>query len=243
MAGLDPNSPRIPRALGWWLSAAVLLWTGEAVARAEPTDVCVSLARDIEAREGIPPGLVEAVALAESGRWFPSARRSRPWPWTVTSGSDTFYLHSKEAALDKVRELRAAGRTNIDVGCMQVNLGYHGHAFPSLEQALEPASNVAYGASFLKRLRVETRSWGRATARYHSSDPERGEAYRTKVYRLWNGVRQGLASERRAARVLAGRSAATETDSGSRAAAASPRMKTPALQRPPSGAILVLRGQ
>ena len=42
---------------------------------------------------------------------------------------------------------------------------------------------------FLKQLRQETRSWARATARYHSSDPDRGRAYRTKVYRLWQELR------------------------------------------------------
>ena len=56
---------------------------------------------------------------------------------------------------------------------------------------IEPASNVAYGARFLKRLRLQTRSWVRATARYHSSDPDRGKAYRDKVYRLWHELRHG----------------------------------------------------
>ncbi len=144
-----------------------------------------------ERAEGIPPGLVHAVALAESGRWLSERGRSQAWPWTVTAGADSFYLPSKEEALRKVRELRAAGRSNIDVGCMQVNLGYHGEAFASLDEALEPASNVAYGARFLKRLRVQTRSWARATARYHSSDPDRGKAYRDKVYRLWHELRHG----------------------------------------------------
>jgi hypothetical protein len=31
-------------------------------------------------------------------------------------------------ALGEVRELRAAGRCKIDVGCMQINLGHHGEA-------------------------------------------------------------------------------------------------------------------
>ena len=47
-------------------------------------------------------------------------------------------------------------------------------------------SNVAYAARFLKRLRDETESWSRATAHYHSRDPDRGEAYRDKVFRLWD---------------------------------------------------------
>ena len=160
-------------------------------ARAGLPDVCGALASMHERAEGIPPGLVGAVALAESGRWLAADRRSQAWPWTVTAGADSFYFGSKREALGKVRELRAAGRSNIDVGCMQINLGYHGDAFGSLEEALEPASNVAYGARFLKRLRLQTRSWARATARYHSSDPDRGKAYRDKVYRLWHQLRHG----------------------------------------------------
>jgi hypothetical protein len=159
-------------------------------AQADLGDVCGRLAREAERIQGIPPGLVHALALAESGRWLSELRQSRPWPWTVTASTDSFFLTSKEAALAKVRELQAVGRTNIDVGCMQVNLGYHGQAFGSLEDALDPASNVAYAAQFLKRLRQETRSWARATERYHTSDPERGRYYRSKVYRLWHDLRR-----------------------------------------------------
>jgi hypothetical protein len=162
-----------------------------AVARANLPDVCGALAMATERAEGIPPGLVTAVALAESGRWLERERRSQAWPWTVTAGTDSFFLASKQEALRKVQELQAAGRSNIDVGCMQINLGYHPHAFASLDEAFEPASNVAYGARFLKRLRLETRSWARATARYHSGDPDRGEAYRGRVYRLWHQLRHG----------------------------------------------------
>ncbi len=169
-------APAAPPALGQALAAA--------------GDVCAALARDMEVEEGIPPGLVHALALAESGRWLPELGRSQAWPWTVTSGKDSFYLPSKAAALRKVEELRRSGRWNIDVGCMQINLGYHGDAFTSLAEALEPRANVRYAAQFLKRLRVETRSWARATARYHSNVPDRGRAYRAKVYRLWHRLRR-----------------------------------------------------
>jgi len=186
---------------GWLLAAGLgtALLCGPALAETRPdmADLCATHARTVERAEGIPPGLMQAVALAESGRWQPSTGESFAWPWTVTSGSDTFYLRSKAEALAKVRELRAAGRTNIDVGCMQVNLRWHGEAFASLEQALEPARNVRYAADFLKRLRRETRSWGRATAHYHSRYPERGERYRSKVYRLWQQVRRDQFDDRR----------------------------------------------
>ena len=212
---------------------------------ANPVDICGALARETERAEGIPPGLIYAVALAESGRWLAARGHSQAWPWTVTAGSESFYLASKQDALRKVRELRAAGRSNIDVGCMQVNLGYHGDAFASLDEALEPASNIAYGARFLKRLRLQTRSWVRATARYHSSDPDRGQAYRDKVYRLWHELRHGRIAAAPPIR-MAGALVHREPDSP-RDGAARPRLIRPLsgakLPSPSPGAISVLRGR
>jgi hypothetical protein len=155
------------------------------------------------------------------------------------------YLPSKEEALRKVRELRAAGRSNIDVGCMQVNLGYHGEAFDSLDEALEPATNVAYGARFLKRLRVQTRSWARATARYHSSDPDRGQAYRDKVYRLWHELRHGriaAAPPVRMAGALLDAEAASPEEGSARRRLIRPLSGT-TLPSPSPGAISILRGR
>jgi hypothetical protein len=197
-------------------------------------DVCGAIATETERAEGIPPGLVRAVTLVESGRWLPEDHRTQAWPWTVTAGPKTFYLPTKRDALRKVEELQASGRSNIDVGCMQVNLGYHGDAFASLEDALDPASNIAYGAKFLKQLRVETRSWARATARYHSSDPDLGKAYRAKVYRRWQELRHDRLI--RPVRV-AGSTAGGESEP----AAGDPPPLGP---KPPlPGAIAIVRGQ
>jgi hypothetical protein len=173
------------------LVVAVLPLTGVA---STPED-CGALAERMERTEDIPPGLLQAVALAESGRVHPVHGDARPWPWTVRSGPDSFYLPSKELALSKVQELRAAGRSNIDVGCMQINLGYHGSAFASLDHAFDPPRNVAYGARFLTQLRDETRSWAKATGRYHSADADRGQAYRARVWRLWRDLRRRQGGE------------------------------------------------
>jgi hypothetical protein len=162
---------------------------------ASMTDDCAALVERMERAEDIPPGLLQAVALAESGRMHPAHGDARPWPWTIRSGPDSFYLPSKELALSKARELRAAGRSNIDVGCMQINLGYHGTAFASLDDAFDPPSNVAYGARFLKQLRDETRSWAKATGRYHTADADRGQAYRARVWRLWRDLRRRQGGE------------------------------------------------
>jgi hypothetical protein len=164
-------------------------------AAASTPDDCGVIAERMERAEDIPPGLLQAVALAESGRAHPVHGDARPWPWTVRSGPDSFYLPSKELALSKVRELRAAGRSNIDVGCMQINLRYHGTAFATLDDALDPLRNVAYGARFLAQLSEETRSWAKATGRYHSADADRSEAYRARVWRQWRDLRRRQGGE------------------------------------------------
>lgn len=191
---MPPNPLRPIRALlPIW---AMLAGAAPASAQGVEVDPCSELARAAERRDGLPAGLVQAVALAESGRWLGAGGGGRAWPWTITSGQDSYYLPSRVAAVAKARELKAQGRTNIDVGCMQVNLGYHGHAFGSLEVALDPAANVAYGAGFLKRLRAETGSWALAIAYYHNRDPARGGAYQARVYRLWHDLRHGPAAPR-----------------------------------------------
>jgi Transglycosylase SLT domain len=174
-----------------WVLACLAVAALPLPGSASTPDDCAALAARVERAEDIPPGLLQAVALAESGRAHPTQGDSRPWPWTVRSGPDSFYLPSKATALRKVRELRAAGRSNIDVGCMQINLGYHSTAFASLDEAFDPPSNVAYGARFLRQLREETRSWAKATGRYHSADRDRGQAYRARVWRLWRDLRRG----------------------------------------------------
>jgi hypothetical protein len=165
------------------------------VAFANAPDDCGSIAERMERAEDIPPGLLQAVALAESGRIHPMHGDARPWPWTVRSGPDSFYLPSKELALRKVRELRNAGRSNIDVGCMQINLGYHASAFATLDEAFDPLRNVAYGARFLAELRAETQSWATATGRYHSAEIDRGQAYRARVWQLWRDLRRRQGGE------------------------------------------------
>ncbi len=234
---------------GRWAIALTLLVAALAMlpspAAATLPDVCGAVATQTEKAEGIPPGLVRAVALAESGRWLATLGETQAWPWTVTSGEESFFLPSREEALRKVRELQAEGRSNIDVGCMQVNLGYHADAFTSLEEAIEPASNIAYGARFLKRLRLETRSWARATARYHSSDPDRGEAYRDKVYRLWHGLRQRRPATDSPVR-LAGSPPGVDQEPFSADQRSRPRLVLPGSgddDRPPPGAIAILRGR
>ena len=164
---------------------------------AETGALCRSHIGAVEKHNRIPRHLLSAVSLAESGRWHARTQESFAWPWTVTSGKRTFYLANKEAAIAQVKHLRSHGVSNIDVGCMQVNLHYHPKAFDSLEEAFDPAVNVAYAAKFLLQLHAKTRSWPNSVARYHSATPSRGKSYFAKVSKLWLNERHRFAAERR----------------------------------------------
>ena len=99
------------------------------------------------------------------------------------------YFSTKTEALNHVRALQKRGVRNIDVGCMQVNLQYHGGNFDSLEDALDPVNNVAYATAFLVDLRQELHSWTKAVKHYHSATEARHIPYRAKVYDIWDDLR------------------------------------------------------
>ena len=146
--------------------------------------LCIDAAQRAERLVAMPDGMITGIMLAETGRWNKALGRSYPWPWTVTSGTDYWFAESRADAAGIIRRLQSEGRSNIDVGCMQINLRWHPDAFASIEEALDPLRNVSYGAAFLGELFAERGSWSRAVAAYHSRDPERGDAYLARVEKL-----------------------------------------------------------
>lgn len=173
--------------------ASVSAFAGQASGAAGPTgksifkykDLCANTIRRIEAQGRFPTGLMQAIALVESGRSDATTGAKFAWPWTVHAEGRGRYFASKAAAVSAVRKLQAKGVSNIDVGCMQVNLYYHGDQFDSIEAALDPVRNAVYAARFLKRLYDAKGSWNKAVALYHSSTPKLNRPYRAKVYRAW----------------------------------------------------------
>ena len=159
------------------------------VEQADDARVCATLAHAAETALGIPSKLVLAVGVIESGRYDKSIGRAEPWPWTINAEGKGYRFRSKAEAILAVEKLQAAGVRSIDVGCMQVNLSYHGDAFADLEEAFDPVMNTAYGAHFLNTLRDERGTWSKAVAAYHSSNPERGVPYRRKVAKAWIALR------------------------------------------------------
>ncbi|MBO6521149.1 MAG: hypothetical protein JJ900_09520 [Rhodospirillales bacterium] len=172
--------------------------------------VCERATQRWERISHVPAKLLTAISLAESGRWSAKDGRVRAWPWTVTSGGPGSYFASKAEAMNEVKRLQAAGVENIDVGCMQVNLHFHGHNFDSPAEAMDPDINAAYAAEFLTLLRDSATSWAEAAGYYHSRTPERTAYYRGKVEKFWAGLTNGKPRDDEGETRLARRTPETE---------------------------------
>jgi hypothetical protein len=136
------------------------------------------------AREtGVPLRLLRRLASLESG--LSGARGTRyPWPWTLnTNGHGSFHFRSRNAAERHLRALFAAGITNVDIGCMQVNWRWHRDSFVSPADMLNPLLNVRYAAQLLAAYKARAGSWSAAVAQYHTRDARLATAYRCRVAR------------------------------------------------------------
>lgn len=150
------------------------------ISTAHASNVCLDALRSAEEKMGIPEGLLAAIGRTEA--WRPSRRQI--WPWTVVIDGTPHYLEDQESAVKMVLKSLGDGRTNIDVGCTQVNLRWHGRS-RSAETLLDPTSNALYAASHLVDLYARFGSWKTAVARYHSADSNRGMRYACRVARSY----------------------------------------------------------
>lgn len=161
------------------LILAVLAGTGPAGATATPD--CEDLAEQAARTEGVPEGVLSAIARVESGRSVQGVFRA--WPWTLNQAGVGSYHDSEQSALLTLQQILATGHRNVDIGCMQINLRWHAEAFTDLREMLDPVRNTRYAARFLRELHDRFGDWDEAVMRYHSNDPARGQAYADRVLR------------------------------------------------------------
>jgi hypothetical protein len=159
----------------------LLLAAGPARAQEDPWLACRRAILAAERGSGLPPGLLLAIALVETGRGDPRSGRFEPWPWSWNAEGEGHVEPTREAAVAAVSGLLARGRRSVDIGCMQVNLLYHPEAFRSVAEGFDPATNTRYAVRFLQELRARTGNWADSIAQYHSGDPERGAGYQRRV--------------------------------------------------------------
>jgi hypothetical protein len=138
-----------------------------------------------ERKNHMPSNMLRAIAITESGRYSKEAGRPLAWPWTINVHGKGYQYNSKDEVIAAVKQFQAAGKTSIDVGCMQINLKYHPDAFTNLEQAFEPRYNIAYAAKFLTDKYKTEGSWEAAISNYHNADDSIGGKYVSLVNKAW----------------------------------------------------------
>lgn len=180
-----------------------------AVSAARASDALIEGARQCtqhfpvqEREKNIPVHLLAAIASAESGRWHKELGMPLPWPWTINVEGQGYYFNSKAEAIARTQAFMKQGKRSIDVGCMQVNLKHHAGAFRTLQEAFDPAVNVAYAAEFLRNNYDDLGDWIKATAAYHSRTSHLGRKYLARIEQTWNRI----VSKVQAAQVRAGAS-------------------------------------
>ena len=144
-------------------------------------ELCSIAISEAEKTHQIKENLMQTIASVESGRYISKIKKRASWPWSVHAQGKGYYYKSKEEAVNAVKSMQSQGITNIDVGCMQINLKYHGSEFSNLEEAFDPAQNVAYSAKFLKKLYTRNQSWEKTAMQYHSKNISKGTTYKNKL--------------------------------------------------------------
>lgn len=169
-------------SLNWAHRLAVCAWLALAICASPATandgsdDVCARWAAVAAAEFGVPERLMRAITQVETARGARGA-----WPWAVNADGQGHWFGTPQEAITFVSRALADGVEQVDVGCFQLNLKWHGAAFASLDQMIEPAQNARYAARFLTHLHAEFGSWTQAAAAFHSRTPDLGRAYLRRV--------------------------------------------------------------
>ena len=93
------------------------------------SSLCLAAAEHAGEKYGVSYDLLQTISAVESGKWSDLHNTYIAWPWTINVNGKGYYFESKEEAVEAVKKFQAKGYKSIDVGCMQINLKYHGDAF------------------------------------------------------------------------------------------------------------------
>lgn len=168
----------------------VLTVSALSATRAQAADdaICDTVAIEAAQETGVPLAILRAITRVETMTVRDGI--SGPWPWTINHAGHGEWFDTPQAALLRIEGLIGEGES-LDIGCFQINTHWHGDAFASAAQMLDPAENARYAAEFLTELYAEAGDWKAAVAAYHSRDTDRGEGYAGRVAKVMRAM-QGI---------------------------------------------------
>ena len=125
-----------------------------------------------------------SISRVESGR-VDETGSIKAWPWALNLAGDSKFFNSSSNLEFLVNALNE-GKTNIDIGCMQINYKWHKDEFSSIPHMLDPDQNVRYAIKFLLKLFDRHQNWEDAVKHYHSATKSLHTKYYRKVARVFN---------------------------------------------------------
>ncbi len=158
---------------------------------ADPSVLCDGAAQYASTRHGVPITVMRAIMLTETGRYVGGHQQG--WPWAVNQGGQGTWFDTRAEAADFVTAQLALGVRNLDLGCFQINLRWHGAAFASMDAMLDPVANADYAAALLGRLYAESGDWSAAAGAYHSATPDFAQRYRARFDAIFASLTDGPA--------------------------------------------------
>jgi len=165
----------------------LLLTTGTAYAM-PAAEVCEWAAVKAAEEAGIPPEILGALTLTETGRRLDGV--VRPWAWSANAEGEGTWFDDPQSAVAFAEDRVAAGRPNIDIGCFQINYRWHGENFRSVAQMFDPLENARYAARFVRQLHDELGDWRRAAGAFHSRTTVHADRYLARFDTLRTMLRE-----------------------------------------------------
>lgn len=153
--------------------AITLGFTNFSVALA--SEECIAAITKYEQLYKIPTGLLKAVSKVES----------EYNPLALNDGLGSHNFKTKQEVLNRINYLVDIGKTNFDIGCMQINYYWHSKNFHSIEEMLDVSWNVRYAAGLIHGLYKEHGTWQAAVRHYHSYEPSIHKQYSKKIALAW----------------------------------------------------------
>lgn len=142
-----------------------LLWAGRALGQ-PGAEVCEWAAAQAARETGVPADILGALTLTETGRRLDGV--VRPWAWSANAEGEGTWFDDPGSAIAFAEDRIRSGRSNLDIGCFQLNYRWHGAQFASVAQMFDPLENARYAARFVSDLYRETGDWRRAAGAFHS---------------------------------------------------------------------------
>ncbi|CAM3699592.1 hypothetical protein [Paracoccus yeei] len=138
-------------------------------------EVCEWATQQAARESGVPPDILGALTLTETGRRMDGV--VRPWAWSANAEGEGTWFDDPQSAIAFAQDRVAQGRTNLDIGCFQLNFRWHGENFASVAQMFDPLENARYAARFVSQLYAETGDWRAAAGAFHSRTRVHADRY------------------------------------------------------------------